>query len=56
MTKDMKFIRWPEYGAEELFDLKTDPNELENRITDAARRDEIALLKSRLAEASKSVR
>ncbi|WP_367871621.1 sulfatase [Luteolibacter sp. Populi] len=42
VTKEAKFIRWPEYGAEEFFDLKKDPGEVENLTGDEGRKEEIA--------------
>jgi len=36
VSKDWKYINWPEFGFEELFDLKKDPNE----TNDLARSEE----------------
>jgi arylsulfatase len=50
VTKDAKFIRWPEFGYEEFFDLKKDPGELENRIGDETRSAEISSMRGMLEQ------
>ena len=56
VTKDAKFIRWPEFGYEEFFDLKKDPGEMENRIRDESRKGEIEEMRLKLAEPEAAVR
>ena len=36
IRRDWKFIRWPEYDAEQFFDLTQDPGELVNLATEPA--------------------
>ncbi|QJE95301.1 sulfatase family protein [Luteolibacter luteus] len=55
VTKDAKFIRWPEFGYEEFFDLKKDPGEMENRIRDESRKGEIEEMRLKLAEPEAAV-
>lgn len=42
VTRNTKFIRWPEHEVEEFFDLERDPTELENLVEHADRAAEIA--------------
>jgi arylsulfatase len=46
VTKDAKFIRWPEWGHEEFFDLKEDPGELTSRINEEKSREEIQKMRA----------
>jgi len=50
VTRDAKFIRWPEFNYEEYFDLKVDPGEQSNLIEDESRKEEIGKMELRLAE------
>jgi arylsulfatase A-like enzyme len=47
---DAKYIYWPDFEYEELFDLKADPQEQQNLIADPARSQQLAALKQRFAE------
>jgi arylsulfatase len=37
IRRDWKYVDWPEYGVQQLFDLKNDPGELRNLIHDQDR-------------------
>jgi arylsulfatase len=50
VRRDVKYIQWPEWDYEELFDLKTDPLEQYNLIADPAYAARLAVLRSRFAE------
>nr|WP_265594799.1 sulfatase [Haloferula sp. BvORR071] len=50
VTKEAKFILWPEYGVEEFFDLRKDPGEVENRIGDEEWKDEIGKMRGLVEE------
>jgi arylsulfatase A-like enzyme len=45
-----KYILWPDFGYEELFDLNTDPHEQKNLIADSVRQKQLAAMKERLAQ------
>lgn len=36
VRRDFKYVHWPEWEYEQLFDLQSDPDELQNRVTDPA--------------------
>ena len=44
---DAKYILWPDFKYEELFDLKADPQEQKNSIADPARAKQLAEMKER---------
>ena len=44
---DAKYIDWPDFKYEELFDLKADPQEQKNLIADPARAKQLAEMKER---------
>ena len=44
---DAKYIDWPDFKYEELFDLKVDPQEQKNSIADPARAKQLAEMKER---------
>ncbi len=44
---DAKYILWPDFDHEELFDLKADPHEQKNLIADAAHAKRLAEMKQR---------
>ncbi|MBL8896696.1 MAG: sulfatase [Planctomycetes bacterium] len=48
VTRTRKFIRWPAYDVEELFDLERDPREERNLAADPAHAAELTALRSRL--------
>jgi arylsulfatase A-like enzyme len=53
VRKDVKYIYWPEFEYEQLFDLTRDPTELRNLSgdpTEAARQSELRLHLTRLRE------
>ncbi len=50
MRKDLKYIYWPDFKSEELFDLKRDPFEERNLAQDPARAKTLAGLRARFAE------
>jgi arylsulfatase A-like enzyme len=47
---DAKYIEWPDFHYEELFDLKADPGEQKNLIADPSRTKQVHEMKARLAE------
>lgn len=47
VRKDVKYIFWPDYNAEQLFDLNADPNENHDLINDPTRKELLADLRSR---------
>jgi arylsulfatase len=56
VTKDDKYIWWPDYQYEEYFDLKTDPHEVNNCITDVNYLPEVTQLKKRFELLKASVK
>jgi len=50
VRKDMKYIWWPEFEYEELFDLKSDPHEQRNLVDHPDYTDTLAELRARLEE------
>ncbi|MFN0124514.1 MAG: sulfatase [Blastocatellia bacterium] len=50
VRRDMKYIYWPDFKTEELFDLQRDPREEHNLIADPARQKTLARLRARFAE------
>lgn len=53
MTGDMKYIYWPDYKTEELFNLKKDPYEINNRIKDSSYQRTLKAMKSRFEQLKK---
>ena len=49
IRRDWKFIRWPEYDAEQFFDLTQDPGELVNLATEPAAASRVAAARRSLA-------
>jgi arylsulfatase A-like enzyme len=47
---DAKYLYWPDFKYEELFDLKSDPGEQKNLVTDPSQAKQLAELKKRFAE------
>ena len=47
MRKDIKYIAWPDYGREQLFDLVKDPQETTDVIADPAYAARLAELRER---------
>jgi arylsulfatase len=56
VRKDVKYIVWPEWDTEELFDLTTDPQEQHNLIADPAHATRLAALRARFAELKAAAR
>ena len=50
VRKDVKYIWWPDFKHEELFDLAADPFEERNLAADPARATQLATLRTRFAE------
>jgi arylsulfatase A-like enzyme len=50
VRKDVKYIVWPDWGYEELFDLKHDPLEEHNLAGDPSAASRLAELRARLEE------
>jgi arylsulfatase A-like enzyme len=50
VRKDMKYIWWPEFEYEELFDLKRDALEQSNLVRDPAYQEELERLRQRFKE------
>lgn len=50
VRKDIKYILWPDFGYEELFDLRRDPREVRNLIHDKAYAARLAQMRKRFAE------
>lgn len=50
VRKDQKYLLWPDFATEELFDLKADPGETHNLIADPSHRATLAALRTRFAE------
>ncbi len=50
VTREWKYIRWPEWDHEQLFHLATDPGETKDRIDDPAAAADLARLRARFAE------
>jgi arylsulfatase A-like enzyme len=49
VRKDIKYIVWPDFGREQLFDLATDPQETTDVIADPAYAGRLAELRARFA-------
>ncbi len=56
VRRDFKYIYWPDFKYEELFDLKRDPRETRNLANDAARAQTLATLRRRFAELKAAAR
>lgn len=50
VRRDMKYIYWPDFKYEELFDLKSDPYEERNLANDPRQAKKLAALRARFAE------
>jgi arylsulfatase len=50
VRRDVKYIYWPDFKTEELFDLKRDPSEERNIVNDPKYSKTLAALRTRFAE------
>jgi hypothetical protein len=50
VSKEIKYIYWPDFGYEEVFDLKRDPFEEHNLAHNAVFVKPLAVLRARFAE------
>ena len=50
VTRDWKYILWPDWGVEQLFDLAHDPREERDLARDPAQADRLPAMRARLAE------
>jgi arylsulfatase A-like enzyme len=53
---DAKYIYWPDFEYEEIFDLNADPQEQKNLVADPTRAKQLAEMKKRFAELKDRVR
>jgi arylsulfatase A-like enzyme len=56
VRKDIKYIYWPDYQLEQLFDLAADPNENQDLSSDPSRADQLRQLRLRFAELKSAAR
>ena len=56
VQRDYKYVYWPEWDYEQLFDLQDDPEELHNRATDAASSETLQQLRVSLEQWRKRAR
>lgn len=56
VTRQLKYIRWPDHGVEELFDLARDPREEHDQSADPERAAELVDLRRSLTAASAAAR
>jgi arylsulfatase len=50
VRKDVKYIYWPDWGYEELYDLKKDPLEEHNLVGDRSEASRLAEMRGKLEE------
>lgn len=50
VRRDTKYLLYPDYNYEELFDLKSDPLEQKNLIADPAHKEQLAEIRARFKE------
>ena len=50
VRKDWKLFYWPDFETEQLFDLRNDPLEENDRIADPMQKDRLAEMRRRFAE------
>jgi len=56
VRKDIKYVRWPDFGREQLFDLVKDPRETTDVIADPAYAGRLAELRERFAHRAAEAR
>jgi arylsulfatase len=56
VRKDWKYILWPDFNREQLFDLKADPHEENDLIADPAQASRLAEMRRRFAELKAAAR
>jgi arylsulfatase A-like enzyme len=56
VRKDMKYMLWPDFDREQLFDLKADPFEENDIIKDPAQKKTLAEMRARFAELKSAAR
>jgi len=55
IRRDLKYVYWPEWEHEQLFDLRQDPTELHNRAADPAHADAVSRMRQKLESWRRSV-
>ena len=56
IRRDWKYVYWPEFEYEQLFNLKSDPEEIRNLVDDPASASELSKMRQRLTEWRQRVR
>jgi arylsulfatase A-like enzyme len=56
VSRDWKYIEWPEFGVEQLFDLRADPGEAHDLAADPAQQPRLAEMRRRLEGLAESAR
>lgn len=56
VRKDWKFMHWPDFGRDQLFDLKADPFEENDLAADPAQKEQLAEMRGRFAELKAAAR
>lgn len=56
VRKDWKFMHWPDFGRDQLFDLKADPFEENDLAKDPAQKERLAEMRGRFAELKAAAR
>lgn len=56
VRKDWKYLFWPNFGVEQLFNLSTDPMEENDRVSDPSQMERLAGMRSRFRELKAAAR
>ena len=56
VRKDWKYLVWPDFGTEQLFNLTSDPIEENDLAVDPAQKDRLAEMRRRFAELKAAAR